>query len=175
MDVDEARNHVSPPAASPRHSSALVAPRIHRADETCNNSHHDSRNDTCINPSVTAFDHDLVARNAELNALEEESAAKVARAIALELHNHRMRRARASAAQADVRLASALEEVRKLEEESTAAVREEDHRGVSDRTPAASLDDVKPAPRPPASLSMVSYTARGLIFLGSDSSDDESD
>lgn len=137
-------------------------------------------------------------------ALERETAAKISRAIQLETLVHRMRQARAVAADADRRLAAAM--AAGIESEglggggtpSLTAIVEPRHDSRpapprdenalrpffppvvperSDQRMAATPDeDVKFQPshlaRSPSSLA---FPTNGLIFLGSDSSEDDED
>lgn len=173
MDAREPEDRIAHRPSLLQYSQHIADRQVHHQEETRDGSRDDSRiafrNVARIDSSLPSIDHELAARNAAYRAVQDEAASKFARAIAIEEHNRRMRQARVDAAAADARLTAALEEVRQLEEEMAREAQEEQRQAISDQTPATTLD-IKSAP-PVAP----SYAAQGLIYLGSDSSSDESD
>lgn len=119
----------------------------------------------------------LLSHNAALTEIQRDSASNLARSISLEEHNARVRRARDSIVNADRRISAALDASRIIAAESSSSgiANKEESRGVWDRTPAATPDDLKPVSLPLISLPTASYAMRSLIYLGSDSSSEESD
>lgn len=131
-----------------------------------------------IGTSVRAVDPATAARSAAIVEMERDAESMLARAVSLEQHTARMRRARADADEADRRIAAALKATRDLDNEylpSLGVPSKEDRRGVSDFVVASTPKDDKPAPLTPTSLPKTSNASRGLIYLGSDSSSDKSE